>query len=270
MRPERHRGLRDAARCRGKPMTRLSRPARLRGVCGAALLLLAAALSGPVRAQDDAAAGAEDLDWYRVEVIVFRQPPLAGEPLEAPPLRVRPPAGSPLQALRTGADGKTPYARLERDRLALGDIAGRLARRPGFEVLWHAGWEQPGLGRTDAPYVPLPPAVALAARDSDPGATAAEDDARPDPFAVLPPDARLFGTLRLYRERYLHFETDLRYRLDEAPSESARLGEALALDSPFDPATHVMTVSRRMRSEELHYLDHPVLGVIVRAVPIEE
>jgi len=246
-------------------MLRFPRAVRLRAIGGTALLLLAAAMAAPAAAQDDGGAG--DLDWYRVEVIVFRQPPLPEEPLEAPPLSVRAPSGTPLQALREPADGETPYARLGRGGLALGDLAARLERRPGFQVLWHAGWEQPGLGRVEAPYLTLPPEVAGTARRPADGQDG--EAPGPGPFAMLPPDIRLFGTLRLYRERYLHFETDLRYRLDQAPSAPALLGDGEALGSPLDPATHVMTASRRMRSEELHYIDHPVLGVIVRAMPMQ-
>lgn len=227
------------------------------------LLLTALGIAIPgAHAQEDEAA--EDVDWYRVEVIVFRQPPLPDEPLEAPPLQADAPPGRPLETLRTGADGETPFARLPRGAYGLTDVAARLERQPGFQVLLHTAWEQPGLGRDAAPYVPLPLDVAF---PRDPGD--ASDDA-PGPFAALPPEARLYGTLRLYRERYLHFETDLRYRLPDTPPAAVRMDEALAVDSAYDPTLHVMTASRRMRSEELHYLDHPVLGIVVRAVPLEE
>lgn len=54
----------------------------------------------------------------------------------------------------------------------------------------------------------------------------------------------LSGTLTLTLSRYLHIETDLLYR------EGA--GRA-----------YPMQQSRRMRSDELHYLDHPVIGMAV-------
>ena len=65
---------------------------------------------------------------------------------------------------------------------------------------------------------------------------------------ALPPDLTavgLTGDLRVYRERYLHAETRLQWQ--QAPS-----------------AYWIMDQSRRMRSGESHYLDHPALGVIVR------
>lgn len=55
------------------------------------------------------------------------------------------------------------------------------------------------------------------------------------------------GTVRLYRARYLHLEADL---LLTADGGRFRLKE-----------------SRRMRSRELHYLDHPRFGLLVMVTP---
>lgn len=59
------------------------------------------------------------------------------------------------------------------------------------------------------------------------------------------------GWIRIYRERFLHAETHIT-QIDNG-------GELLAR----------MAGSRRMRSDEQHYLDHPVLGVLVRVDPWE-
>lgn len=64
----------------------------------------------------------------------------------------------------------------------------------------------------------------------------------------------LEGTLLLTRGRFLHFDATLWYRDDRlaaTPDQYVLLRE-----------------SRRMRRGELHYLDHPKLGVIVRASPV--
>lgn len=71
---------------------------------------------------------------------------------------------------------------------------------------------------------------------------------------ALPFDLRaegITGWIRIYRARFLHAETDI--TLEDAD------GEVLA---------H-MNTSRRMRSEEQHYLDHPRMGVLVRVDPWE-
>ncbi|MCY4013282.1 MAG: CsiV family protein [Gammaproteobacteria bacterium] len=58
------------------------------------------------------------------------------------------------------------------------------------------------------------------------------------------------GWLAVTVQRFVHFEVRLWVRLDDA---------AFALVSE----------SRRLRSGEVHYLDHPVLGVIVRVGPVD-
>ncbi|MDZ7809859.1 MAG: CsiV family protein [Arhodomonas sp.] len=54
----------------------------------------------------------------------------------------------------------------------------------------------------------------------------------------------LYGGMRVYVGRYLHVETELRLRDEDT--------------------VYPMRTRRRMRSGELHYLDHPILGVIIQ------
>ncbi|NRP94251.1 hypothetical protein XMG59_000334 [Marinobacterium sp. xm-g-59] len=65
------------------------------------------------------------------------------------------------------------------------------------------------------------------------------------------------GTLRIERQRYLHIYPSINYypnglSLTDEPAETIRFEE-----------------SRRMRSKDLHYIDHPVLGMLVLFRPIE-
>ncbi len=60
-------------------------------------------------------------------------------------------------------------------------------------------------------------------------------------------DGRLSGLVRVTRGRFLHIDADLLLRdVNNAQPLRAKL-------------------YRRMRSDELHYLDHPRLGIVVRA-----
>lgn len=61
------------------------------------------------------------------------------------------------------------------------------------------------------------------------------------------PDSEIYGTVRLSRGRFLHVDLDL--VLQDA-------------DGPVRFKT-----SRKMRSDEIHYLDHPLFGVMVVATP---
>jgi hypothetical protein len=63
------------------------------------------------------------------------------------------------------------------------------------------------------------------------------------------PQANLFGTLRITRSRFLHLDVDLLFRDD---------------DGVYRFQSH-----RRMRSNELHYLDHPRFGVLIIVTPLK-
>jgi hypothetical protein len=60
--------------------------------------------------------------------------------------------------------------------------------------------------------------------------------------------AQISGLVQVSRGRFLHFDTDLLFR---------------------DPAGKPVRVRlhRRMRSDELHYIDHPKLGILIQARP---
>ena len=96
------------------------------------------------------------------------------------------------------------------------------------------------------------------------------------------------GTVRVHRARFLHVEADLLYYrplagdAGGAPPAAAATGAAPLADSPDTafieqllaeedgPARLFrLTERRRMRSKELHYLDHPLFGVLVEAWPLE-
>ena len=64
------------------------------------------------------------------------------------------------------------------------------------------------------------------------------------------PGSPVYGTVTVSRGRYLHVNLDLIYQ-----------GEA----GRFRFTSH-----RRMRSNEIHYMDHPMFGVLVLITPVEQ
>ncbi|EAR20592.1 CsiV family protein [Nitrococcus mobilis] len=204
------------------------------------LALLLGALATPGLAQNT----------YAVEVVIFRHWEAPDNDAEFWPHQPPPISRSATQRLVTlgpaasGADAPG-FNRLPATKLQLAGIHQRLARSNDYRVLLHVGWRQPGLKPNNAAAVVLPlnwfPPAQLTA-----GAGASQN-----PFESLPQGTRLWGTLRLLQRRYLHFQVDLRYRRD-----GARAGDAATV--------YPMTQSRRMRVGEIHYLDHPVLGILVQ------
>lgn len=115
------------------------------------------------------------------------------------------------------------------------------------------------------------------------------------PVAVHPLD----GTVRVAVSRYLHVTTDLHLTApvewtslpgqpsqaedtadtngEQADLDPAPTGEILQQQQPVGPdgqtlLSYPFEQSRRMRSSELHYLDHPILGLLIRVerAPQEE
>ena len=73
------------------------------------------------------------------------------------------------------------------------------------------------------------------------------------PIDAFVPSTGVSGRIALSRGRYLHLTLDLEYT-------------APATDT--DPAQrYVLRQSRRMRSNERHYIDHPMFGVIALVTP---
>lgn len=166
---------------------------------------------------------------YRVEVIVFTQPALDLADRAQP--QPKPPLPLPGRAwpLRDSERPGFGYARVDPAQHQLARTAQRIDAQPGFRVFWHAAWEQPGLPQSQSQAVALPWALR---REG------------------------LTGRIQINRARFLHTQIDLHYT------------QASAEDS--DKKLHwVLSDSLRMRSEEQHYLDHPVLGAIVRIDPVE-
>lgn len=215
---------------------------------------------------------AAETPQYTVEVIIFKN--LTGDPSGAEiwtranqePL---PEADLDLPEAVTQPE-PTPaveYTLLKENELGLRQLAQRLEASQRYEVLLHQAWRQPGLERDKAapmhievPLESIAPAPAPSAEPSLFEDGMSSDWARPE--------ARLEGKLKLILSRYLHLETDLRYYtgellqpMDAAQDEFAEL--------VTQPQVYRLKQERRMRSGELHYLDHPAFGLLAVVKPYE-
>ena len=113
---------------------------------------------------------------------------------------------------------------------ALNIEARRLRSSPGLDIIWHGRWMQPVPDRSAGQ--PL----MLAAQSASSG-------------------GQLSGTLQVTLGRYLHFQATL--WLGPHTNEPADAGPYMQLKQ-----------ARTLRSGELHYLDHPRMGVLVRIDPL--
>lgn len=123
--------------------------------------------------------------------------------------------------------------------------AARLRRARGFEVLGQLAWRQP--------FAANEPGLAQLIYSAD----LAESS--------LPEGELLLGTLTVDLRRFLHAHLDLYFK---APGPSLGNGsdDAPVFQERGQQRAEWIHIeqSRRMRSGELHYLDHPWIGAIIR------
>ena len=115
--------------------------------------------------------------------------------------------------------------------LTLTDAVKHIRPRKDMQLLWHETWIEPIQDKSMAVVHPLD----LQAESSD--------------YAI-----QLVGDISFSMSRYLHIHTNLimQHNVAEQPLRAASIQQ-----------------TRRMRSNELHYLDHPMLGIMVKIMPVK-
>ncbi len=79
-------------------------------------------------------------------------------------------------------------------------------------------------------------------------------DATPVYISGSTKTGKLIGTAKVSVRRYLHLKLDLLLESNNGPAPGGR---------------YRLQESRRMRSGELHYIDHPAMGVLVRITKVK-
>lgn len=235
--------------------------------------------------------GANAAPWYRVEVILvaYQDENLMNketwpESLPLPDVKAKnvdltwwlnPAISNSNAMLGSFGFGQAPQAKWDLPMQPLPtrqllDAAKRIQARKDMKVIWHKAWVEPIQEQENAIVHPLD--IRLA-----------------DKF-----DIHLSGSINLYRSRFLHINTDLvmqhndpigqvsleALQQDFAGVESDQRSDVVthaALEIFADETPQVIPIraahikqSRRMRSGELHYIDHPFLGIVVRATPVTD
>jgi hypothetical protein len=167
-----------------------------------------------------------------------------------------------------------PFILLDPSEHQLTKTAKKLSRKPNFKILFHESWRQALTERKLA--------ASILIRGGEQYGQHYE----------------LEGSIRFSVERYIHIDTDLwlssfgnKLAVDDNPwnilptayIRTSVDGEPDSLldqqySKPFQNLladdfsvlqTIVMRQHRRMRSKELHYIDHPLMGLLVRIIPYE-
>ena len=223
-------------------------------------------------------------NWYQVEVLIFRYNTAFEATQEKWPQKIDRSFPAKLSILDSSDDSAHgAYAILPSAEYSFSSYLTELERRKNIKPLYHVAWRQPRIDKSMAH-----PLLIQAGEIT-------EDD-----------QFELEGTIKISIKRYIHIDTDLwlsSYQRAEEKAENdwwvfsddekpyllqedlIRTEQSRALDAPIAshfPAPEIhekrpyltkylarMQQTRRMNRDELHYLDHPLFGLLVRTTRYE-
>jgi len=173
----------------------------------------------------------------------------------------------------------------------LNDQVTKLSQHAGFKILMHKAWRQGDKGRYGSPSFHIKAGKDFSKRFNEDGTirlnTPAVSNEGITEQSIPKPIPQLEGKLQIFVEHYLYADLELDLKapgtrsLGFLPQE---FNESNIQPSFNNQVTHVgmmeeiapsiheeeflqtfrMDQKRRMRSNETHYLDHPLLGVLIQ------
>lgn len=228
----------------------------------------------------------KELPWYEIELIIFTRNLQPTSLNEAWPSNPGTPDVDNARALQAGSvetqsiETPEPYALLSEADFKLKTEFNRLRRSSSLKPEIHLAWRQPVTDKNSAQLLYLRTPFAIEAKtkiekevEAEIAAKAAVGTEIFTGFEIITktesPD--LEGTIRISVKRYLHVELDLLRHITSLPSfvpYEQSFNSALTEQSQTD-SSYRMQAHRRMRSNELHYIDHPLMGVLIKITPYE-
>lgn len=178
---------------------------------------------------------AEEVPRYTVEVIVFENHALRGWTEEHWPNEIELPITKDSISLFT--TGKSPLF-IENANTSLDTVAKKISRH--YRTLFHQAWSQNAVDTKDAPTV-------LIENASESG-------------------TQIIGTIKLYKTRFAHIEVDLEFEkaIPSKIREEFAENQQLALEDVPSHWRFNLKEARKIKEGELHYIDHPLFGVLVQ------
>lgn len=129
--------------------------------------------------------------------------------------------------------------------------AKKIDNEPFINVVYHQSWLEPIQTKKKASYHNLNVTLHDSEDTSD--------------------TIKINGQFKLYRSRYLHISTNFHvqhYSKQTKPKNNTDTPNQVAAEQLVPMRAAQVKLSRRMRSNELHYLDHPMLGIIIKTTPV--
>ena len=153
----------------------------------------------------------------------------------------------------------------------LTEEAKLLEKSDKYRVLYHRAWRQPGLDEEKAIDVKIRNELAFINTEDQFQQTRTTSTVPVNqPQLSGNRTSELFGTIKVILKRYLHVKTDLYYKSYKYETlETIDSDFQTVLEPQLRPVIIDLKESRKMRSKEIHYLDNPVIGMLVYITPFE-
>ena len=187
---------------------------------------------------------------------------------------------------------KYTFKYLPKNSYRLTEEAKLLEADKNYRILLHTAWRQPGMtAETTLPIhihkeftitekKPITPEEVSVVTDPDMPVVNLPTPDNPYETESIQSKAVLDGYLKIVLSRYLHAGFDLLYTTNlpltpiaqtriNIPEESEESEEETVEQDMPKVYTYHLQQTRKMRSKEVHYIDHPVLGVVILAWPFK-
>ena len=122
----------------------------------------------------------------------------------------------------------------------------RINNSSEFNVLQYSAWRQAGLKDSDAFEISINELKNIHRKRSKNSIT---------------------GKVKVVLARYLHFYSQLEYQRQGNKNQPADLEQDINVTPNNN--NYSMKSHRRMRSKELHYIDHPLVGILIQINPVK-
>lgn len=156
-------------------------------------------------------------------------------------------------------DGPVPGAAIQPiGELRLLDELEKIRASSNHRLMYHGGWRQGAIDKENAPFMSIALGRSFNTLTESGDADSIYLRGYNNPPLDLPVDLnqsqsfKLYGGIKVWVGRFLHFDTLLSYTPEGADFSFAFESE------------------RRMRSRQLHYIDHPRVGIITKIFPVDE
>lgn len=152
------------------------------------------------------------------------------------------------------------------ESIGLDKYARKLEQSNRYNVLVHKSWRQAGLSDNASVSIPIDSRVGDAGTSSLSGGTVAPLMQLGGTSAAHQDHTTgIHGEIKLVLGRYLHLYTDLVYQ--QPRTQPLPVWQTMNTGPYKD---YRIKYHRKMRSKELHYIDHPLVGILVMALPVEK